>query len=53
MYNKYHERIAYYISDFDGDFCHHDDRYDNFHHQINASNSPNSAERGGNKPANC
>ena len=53
MYNKQHERIAYYISDFDGDFCHHDDRYDNFYHQINASNSPNSAERGGNKSANC
>lgn len=53
MYNKYHERIAYYISDFDGDFCHYDDRYDNFHHQINASNSSNPAERGGNKSANC
>ena len=53
MYNKQHERIAYYISGFDGDLCRHDDCYDNFHHQINASNSPNSAKRGGDKPANC
>ena len=53
MYNKQHERIAYNTSDFNGDFCHHDDRYDDFYHQINTSNSPNPAERGGDKPANC
>ena len=53
MYNKYHERIAHNTSDFNGGFYRHDDRYGNFYYQIDAPNSPNSAERGGNKSANC